>query len=479
MFGDQGLFWPDEFYQTLEQAHRFAFGVGIVPWEFVSGARSWLYPGALGLLLKFASAVGVNSGLSLVILAKGTSVAMSIATVDLSMRIARRLTEDDAGLTGIAEILAGIFVGLFPPFLLFGSKCMTETVSGFLMVGATYLSLRPSGVTKGVGAFDRNERNRLVGAGVLTALAIFVRYQNGLFAVLLLLILLVQRRRQASMAFVAGALPIGILGGALDAWTWGTPFHSFVQYAQFHAENKAVAWGVANKVYFFVHTWRSGGPAVLFASLFFLLLRVRHLLLALVPIVYIGVHSMVPHKEYRFIVPVLPILFALSAAGIEQGLGRVQSLSTVRRAYVVAGILSVCVAFGFAERAIRMTFKDLGHGDGLAADLASGDDSPWHAAEGVNRLLAAAGDRSDVCGVAIKDIPWSSTGGYAYLHKDVPLYFDGEPETLLRANYFIARRDFHQSWLYKEEVESRGFMLFRREGACAEPPSDYTRLVPP
>ena len=39
--------WPDEIFQTLEQAHRLAFGYGIVPWEFRAGARSWLLPGLL------------------------------------------------------------------------------------------------------------------------------------------------------------------------------------------------------------------------------------------------------------------------------------------------------------------------------------------------------------------------------------------------------------------------------------------------
>ena len=46
---DQGVFWPDEIYQSLEQAHRFAFGFGVIPWEFAEGARSWLLPGAVGL----------------------------------------------------------------------------------------------------------------------------------------------------------------------------------------------------------------------------------------------------------------------------------------------------------------------------------------------------------------------------------------------------------------------------------------------
>jgi hypothetical protein len=38
---------PDEIYQVLEQAHRLVTGVGVVPWEFKFGVRSWIFPGLL------------------------------------------------------------------------------------------------------------------------------------------------------------------------------------------------------------------------------------------------------------------------------------------------------------------------------------------------------------------------------------------------------------------------------------------------
>src|SRR4051812_12748598 len=42
---DDGIYWPDEIYQSLEPAHRLVFGYGIVAWEFVEGARNWALPG--------------------------------------------------------------------------------------------------------------------------------------------------------------------------------------------------------------------------------------------------------------------------------------------------------------------------------------------------------------------------------------------------------------------------------------------------
>src|SRR5580693_9349596 len=78
---DQGVFWPDELFQNLEQAHRFAFGFGLRPWEFRLGARSWLLPGALGLWMKLLAGLGMDSAPALVRGAKLAMAALSLLGV--------------------------------------------------------------------------------------------------------------------------------------------------------------------------------------------------------------------------------------------------------------------------------------------------------------------------------------------------------------------------------------------------------------
>src|SRR5262249_50274808 len=89
--GDQGIFWPDEIFQTTEQAHRFAFGYGFVSWEFQYGLRSWLFPGALGLFWKLLAWLGVRGAPTLVVSAKLVMVALALLGVYVSMRIAEKL----------------------------------------------------------------------------------------------------------------------------------------------------------------------------------------------------------------------------------------------------------------------------------------------------------------------------------------------------------------------------------------------------
>jgi peptidoglycan/LPS O-acetylase OafA/YrhL len=52
------LNWADEIFQATEQAHRLAYGTGLVLWEFQLGARSWLLPGSIAGLMSLARVVG-------------------------------------------------------------------------------------------------------------------------------------------------------------------------------------------------------------------------------------------------------------------------------------------------------------------------------------------------------------------------------------------------------------------------------------
>ncbi|WP_394826938.1 hypothetical protein [Pendulispora albinea] len=470
---DQGLFWPDEFYQSLEQAHRFAFGYGIVPWEFVEGARSWVYPGTIGLLWKALDAVGVHDARALILVAKLLMAALAVAGVEAVLRIAHAM----AGLRGAA--LAGILVALHPALVFFATKCFSESASGPVIAIATALAFRRD-------AHRAGGRVRLALSGALASLAIYLRYQNGLLAVGLLAILLSERRRRDAVSFAGGAIVVGVAGGLLDAVIWGSPFHSFFAYLRFQLGNGAAAWGTAGFDYYLRYGWFSTGPAMMVVVLGLVFIAEHAWRLVALVGLYLLVHSLVPHKEYRYLTPVLPLVLALSGAGLVKAIDALRpqlaerfGARAGRAERVVAGIVVGLVCAGFAERMARMTFADLGHGDGLAAGLASGRDRPWHAAEGINRLLWAAGEADDVCGVVIQDIPWSSTGGYAYFHKDAPLLFEYTERNLASANYLIARRETPRRTGYRPGPESRGFVLLRRDGICAPPPEGFSRIEPP
>src|SRR5579872_5069734 len=51
-FESPNIAHPDQIFQVLEQAHRLAYGYGVVPWEFREGVRSWILPGLFAFIFK-------------------------------------------------------------------------------------------------------------------------------------------------------------------------------------------------------------------------------------------------------------------------------------------------------------------------------------------------------------------------------------------------------------------------------------------
>jgi hypothetical protein len=452
---DHGFFWPDEIYQTLEQGHRLAFGYGLVPWEFQDGARSWLYPGLLGGIFKLAAALGVRRALTLVSLAKSAMALLSVVGVAAGIRLAARRGGR------MAALLACVLLGAEPISLVFGSRCMTETASGPLVLLA-------------VLAMDRPGRRPAALAGALAALTIFLRYQNGLLAAGLLVVLLGSGRRGDALGYLGGAVPVGLAGGLLDFLTWGRPFHSFVRYLQFNfLEGRAALFGTEQFGYYGRVAAAALGPAlvVLLAGWLLALRRARGL--ALLVAVYLLVHSLVPHKELRFLVPVVPLALTVVAIGLGDGLARLRGGGVIAVGLAAALVLTL----GWQTR--RLTFGRLGQPLGGLFGPAFADQPPWHAFEGANRLLALAGERADLCGLAVVDTNPFWVGGYTYLHRDVPLFWQAQtPAERAAVNYLVAPLTSAPPAGPALVSIDHGFALYRREGGCALPPAGYARALP-
>ena len=496
---DQGLFWPDEIFQTLEPAHRLAFGYGFVSWEFQDGARSWLFPGLLGLLWKLLAGFGVSGAPPLVVSAKLAMVAVALVGIYASMRIAETLGGPEAA------VLCGVLSAAFPPSIVYGSRCMTEMASGPLYAVAVLL------------AFDTKPR-QLVLSGCVAGLGIYLRYQNGLIAVALLGWLLAQRRGRDAMYYTAGAVMAGLAGGGLDLLTWGAPFHSFVRYMQFNlVEGRSADFGVEPLAYYAQVFWSAVGVSSLALAIGLAEGARRAKGLAVVVLLYVLAHTLVAHKEFRFMMPIVPLMLTLSSVGLAGLIGRVLATRTAdvavapfggerarrrRRTrdraaakqqrpaeaagfrvrspiWVVAGVLAAAMGWQTA----RASFDDFGQRRGLF----SGALPVWHTAEAVNRLLWTAGGQPDLCGLGLVGYGPIWTGGYTYLHRDVPILWE-TPEALATrglgavgaaANYVIAKADLPLPDAYATVQTLGEAKLARRPGACAAPPDSYSRLFPP
>lgn len=470
---DQGMIWSDEIFQTLEQGHRLAFGYGLLPWEFKTGARSWLLPGAAGGMMKLLAWAGIHSGAGLAVGMKLCFAGLSV----LALYPVLRMAHAAAGVA--AAILLTFIAAAFPASLIYGSRAMSEVACTPLLTWGLWL-LWPWGLGRAGRATWRRNRHPAVpwwsevpiplAAGALLGVAAVLRYQVVVLAPLVCL--LVAWRRGLRVASIVGAgvvLAVG-LGGLLDWATWHQPFHAFIAYVKFNVvENGANQWGVARRDFYWRTLRDTSGPAIYVLGLGILLGLRRSWPMGLLALAFIGAHSAIAHKELRFIFPVLPLLLFCSAVGLGPVVDRLPLPRP--QALLMSAALGLGLCAVMLLRARGVTFADIKQPMDSTANGGPTSGSIWRAFDERNRLIALAGASPDVCGLAVPGANPYWTGGYTYFHRHVPILWAGGRADDQAANYVVLGPGHKMDDKRYLSIATRGaYQLYRRDGRCVAAP---------
>ncbi|HSP18454.1 MAG TPA: hypothetical protein VLQ79_03005, partial [Myxococcaceae bacterium] len=252
-------------------------------------------------------------------------------------------------------------------------------------------------------------RERLLGAALLGA-AVLLRLQDALLCVTLAATWLVRRRWREAAEVMAVLLVGACLLGLLDRLTWGGWFHSAVAYWRYNwVQGRGALFGASPPGYYLRTLW-TAMPALAALLLAGGVLGARRApALAVAVVLFLAVHSAIPHKELRFILPVLPAAMALA------GVGPAVAGTRVDRRIPVGLALAAAVFSG--ARFPTLTFGELGAYDGQRDAVSAYDDfGP------VNRLLLVASELPALCGLKIEATHIAWAGGYTYFHRDAPMY---------------------------------------------------------
>jgi hypothetical protein len=403
-----------------------------------------LFPGAIAALWKLAAALGVDSSMALVMLARLILVAASIVTIWFAARIATAALGPRAG-AAVAVILMA-----FPPSVAFAYRAMSETASAPLLV-------------IGVWYFTKRSQHNLALAGLALSLACLLRYQNGLIVLVMLPALLLQRRWREALSFCAAGLGTALLGGLLDWATWGRPFHSLIAYFDFNLLRAgASSFGIEPFSYYATTLWSSAGPSCLVLLACFAYGSAFQPVVALAVVCYVLAHSVLPHKELRFLVPCLPLFAAVAGIGAER------LLRKLPKPNAIAAVSALVLTAAFALRLINLTYEDMGQYQGTErASL-----PVWKSEQEPTLLLADASKRPDLCGIELVGARAAFTGGYTYLHRDVPLIYGEQVCDTAPVNYIIGPIGRALPGAYRLEQERGSWGLFRRDGTCDVQHSD-------
>jgi hypothetical protein len=291
----------DEVFQVLEAAHRLVFGQGLVPWEFQVGLRSWLIPLALTPPMALGRLVSANPLVGLAII-RLLMVAASLPIVWCAAMWGQRFYGRRGGW------IAGSLAAFWPDLWVLAPHTLEEVFGADVLVPAIYL----------VEAARGEARVRHIAcAGFLLGLVVMLRLQLAP-AIAVAGILLCRRDwRRWAIALAAAAVPVLVAGG-LDWVSWGQPFRSIWLNVYLNLfKGVAASEFDASPPGFFasgiVVDWLWTAPVLLV----FAWLGAKRLLVAgVAALAILLVHSLIPHKEFRFIFPAIALAVPLAGVGL-------------------------------------------------------------------------------------------------------------------------------------------------------------------
>lgn len=376
-----GRIHPDEVYQFLEPAWFRAHGYGVLAWEWRVGLRNWALPGVAAGLLRLADVLGLTHPVAYRTLLAVPQAALHGWMLWAVYRFAERRAGPGGGL------FSALAVGLYGPVLLFAGRTLGESLSTAFLVVA-------------LEALDRTERPMRAGllGGLALGLAVVARYGSAVM-VLAALVWLAAGRRWRVLAFACLAgLGVALGLGALDAATWGRPFHSLLAYVDFNVlSGQAEKQFGASPPAFYLWPFLTGVPLWVWAAALLGLRSLFRRRAVSLPLwcagVYLAVITATPHKEERFLYPGLVLLVMAAAPAVADFL---RGLAQVRlREGLGALALAASGVTGHSYPPVDL------RGDQFRAIVAATRDDGAHGLLIVNEGL------------------WGA-GGYFYLGKNIP-----------------------------------------------------------
>jgi 4-amino-4-deoxy-L-arabinose transferase-like glycosyltransferase len=386
------IFSADEIYQTQEVAHRIAFGPGIVTWEWREGVRSYVVPLALAGLMRATSWMGEGST------GYRTAIALcmallSLTTVWFCYAWSRRIAGELAGLLAAGTAAIWFFM------VIVGARTFSEVFATDCFLPGLLVATR-------TGTHGDVSRRDTVLAGLLLALTACLRPQLipvVLFAAIWLSCTTLRSRWR--LLLIGAVMPI-LVYAIVDWVTLSIPFISFVRYFTSNInEGRARSYGVAPWYAYVVQIVHDCWPLLIPALLG---LR-RSPLLGWLLLVLLGTHSLIGHKEMRYLYLAFPLLSTLFAIGCAEAATLLRLQHGWLRALILAGIFAVVAIISWRD-GVAATRNEVGRGT-------------------MHYMAAVATDQA-ICGVGLYRLHWTWTGGYTTLHRNVPLIILSAPQQL-------------------------------------------------
>ncbi|XP_075652577.1 mannosyltransferase APTG1 isoform X1 [Castanea sativa] len=299
----QTYFNPDEHWQALEVAHRIAFGYGHLTWEWKKGIRSYLHPVLFAVLYKVLSLLGLDTPWFMM---RAPRLLQSICS-----------SVGDLYMYKLSDVLFGncvakwaLFAQLANWFMIF---CFPRTLSNNLETVLTLIGLYHWPCIR-----DSSTKIPLVSRKwglAIAALAFSIRPTSAIIWVYVGLLELFVTRDRLRFIFLEVA-PIGVLVLGLTCLLDRLMYGSWVLVPLNFLKFNFLSSGGD---YYGTHKWHwyftQGFTVMLFTFLPFSvagIIQFKQWKLSGLIAWVLGLYSVLGHKEFRFVLPVLPIALMFS-----------------------------------------------------------------------------------------------------------------------------------------------------------------------
>jgi phosphatidylinositol glycan class B len=343
-YNSSGYNQEDEHYQIIEFAN---YKLGLIPenrlaWEFAAHIRPGLQPLICFVFIKIFHALGINDGYDSAFLLRAVTAVFSIFVIKNFIKAHRHLVTEAM----FAYFILISYLLWFLPYI--NVRFSSETWSGLFFLMAL--------------SFIQNQRKndtikKYLTTGLILGLSILFRYQSGLLVCGVTLWLLFTGSASARnfVAFLFSIVIVLCLGIAIDWWLYGEIVFSLYNYFQINlVEGVASSFGVSPWYEYVRFIFYGPGPfgIVILISFFITLYWEPKNLMLWAVIPFLLVHSMIPHKELRFLFPIanlVPLFLILSAQRIRglwiiaRGRYFLNSLLILALVINIAGLYAVAV----------------------------------------------------------------------------------------------------------------------------------------
>lgn len=378
------VMYPDEIFQYLEPAWRMLGHDGILTWEWRDGIRGWFLPTLMAgpVALGDAIAPGGSGGF---LVPRLIAACASLSIVASAWFLGARISRTHA-------VVAAFAAAVWFELIMLAPHTLGEPLATALIVPAALL------IT------DGPSRRRLAIGGALLAFAFVCRFQYAP-AIAVLALGACWTNWRNLIPLVIGGLVALLLAAAIDLAHGSVPFAWLIaNISENLVRDRAIEFGVSPPSAYLIDFLTVWSVAIVL-PLAAIWRGWRHApLLLSVALVNLVFHSVIAHKEYRFVFLSLVLLTIIAALGSADWVQSLRTKDSWRRwalPIVLGGwaLLSVVLAGG-----------------------SEGMREYWTRGVGAARLAAELRGDPQMCGLALYNVRFQQLPGRERLVGPAPLY---------------------------------------------------------